>query len=163
MPRPLPILLTLAFLACQGPVGPVRVYVDGSTIPAKLEPDAVRMTVQAAVGFWHDCGFDVAMATMVGDIAIDGTSRVWFHEIGATRQGYELGMGQRGGYVEIYSDQPWITDGVPCDRQLYLGDQVRHELGHVLGLGHDPEMESVMYAYSWVCADRWQADACLAR
>jgi hypothetical protein len=138
-------------LACG--TSPVRVYLDRSTMPADLDPDAAEETLVTAVAWWASCGYDVAIDT-------DG-ARVWFGAI----SGDSSSTGQTtssGGFALLGRVDFWSVDGAMCVDHLMLGNAMRHELDHLLGEHHERETWSVMYPGASVCEDRWHSETCHA-
>lgn len=140
-----------ALLLCIAACGhPMRVYLADQSVPGGMDVATTQATLARAVDFWAGCGFDIEM----GDeepvrfaAAVEGPADA-------------LGSTLRGRWVEIRAGAPWAMDGEGCADRYYLGNVMRHELGHLVGLEHDPDKQSVMYYQAGICADRYVADAC---
>lgn len=143
------VLAGVAACAPMDPITSIHVKLDRATVPADLDPDDVELDIAAAVAFWAGCGYDMTFAGQ-GKIVRFATME------GAA--GREAPTGP-----ELNVSLPWIFDGDSCepgDAGYYLGEVLRHELGHALGLEHEPEIESVMYAYHLPCDQKLWSETC---
>lgn len=143
------LLVCLALAACSQ--GPVRVYLDQSTTPADVDPAAAAATLASAVEWWRGCGYDVALEL--------ASARIRFGDI----PGNDSASGATasdGGFVLRGREQFWAADGTRCVNRMMLGQTMRHELGHLLGMRHEPEPWSVMNADASVCVERFASESC---
>lgn len=160
-------LAALALVACTQ--GPVRVHLERSTVPAYLDSGLVEATLESSVDWWRGCGFDVALD--------EGGAAVRFGptEAGTNQDGVTT---SDGGFLLDGAPGMWATPGMSCIvgnhvtltaeaiaagtvvNRLWLGDVMRHELGHLVGQHHEPDDWSVMSSGASVCQHRYGAQAC---
>lgn len=150
-------LVLLVGAACSR--GPVHLALQRSTVPSYLEVAAVEATLEGAAETWQACGQDVVLDDEGENLAFFGSTGD--DSIGAMAS-------TRDGWTK-FSDWPsiWATDGEPCEGadgyRLILGTFARHEIGHLLGYGHEADARSFMHAGSPVCTDLRTADVCHPR
>lgn len=142
-----PLMLTL-LLSCGS--DPLRIDLDTDSIPADLDHAAVDDAVTQAVAYWQHCGFAIERAqAAITDVV------VLFHELGPGYEGYTVGP-----EVWIRRDGQYSFDPATCHDQVLLVELLKHELGHQLGLKHEPEEEAVMHVPIEVCRVKTWDEAC---
>lgn len=140
--------LVLLLVSC-GP-DPLRIDLDSSSIPAGLDPAAVDAAVTQAVAYWHGCGFAIERApAAITDVVVK------FERL---PDGY-YGM-RYPNEIWVRFDAPYSFDLATCHDQVLLVELLKHELGHSLGLQHEPEEEAVMHVPIEVCRIKTWDEAC---
>lgn len=143
--RPLALML---FVACDS--GPLLVDIDDSTVPVSLSLWDTHAALGEAVAYWRGCGFSVEKVATGGDVTVS------FHELPNDDIGRQ------------YPTKIWLQPTVglfsvnpsTCKDQVLLVELLKHELGHSLGLHHEPEENAVMYQWISLCRVKTWDEAC---
>lgn len=148
-------LLVMLLTGCSVEPG-IRIQVARQSVLAGLDLAGVEADVADAVAFWARCGYDIHFG---GEPRMGGDRYVGFV---AMEDGAPPGRSAPAG-PELNRAMNWILDTEACepgDDGNYVGEIVRHELGHQLGLGHEPEPQSIMYAYHLPCDQKYWSETC---
>lgn len=130
--------------SCAPPI-PAVVYLETGTVPTRVGVDAVQEALASAVNYWRACGWEVSLGHLTPVEFADS-----FAEVDRCLRP-EIAMN---------AGLAWVSDGEACDESFYLTDVLRHEIGHLLGLPHEPKAGNVMYRRSDECEQRIKSIYC---
>ena len=131
--------------------GVLRVYVQSSSALPGWTPHHLALVDEAARA-WMQCDgvrIEIVSWQVAADVRVYWTDRLPSSNPGVTML-YRNGAG-RLTHADVFiaaEPAPWST-GSP-DRVLYA--TIAHELGHALGLAHDPSAEALMHPSPLVTA-----------
>lgn len=156
------MLLGTGLLGCVQvrPVQPPRYVWDQQLFPLAIQVDidikeAYRLQIQDAINTWNvQVGFNILeyQTFNVEDVIVEGEIRepgfghVYLY---ATELGHSQTNEPLLGLARRFFDGTSVSGGVIWLDEDLLPEQVfgttLHEIGHILGLGHDDQIISIMY------------------